>query len=898
MLRLQAFGSLQLTRDGVRVAGGAAQRKRLAVLAALAALPRTGMSREKLAALFWPESDRTRSRNALYQVVASLRRDLGNDVILAGSTGDLTLNRERIASDVADFREAIAARVPEVAIAVYAGPFLDGVYLRDSDEFERWADELRSACHGEYCGALRDLAKRETAAGDHAAAAVWLRRLAIADAMSASVAVQLMGALAASGEREAAIRHGREHAEHVRAELGCAPDPRIAVLIAELQTANASIEVPRPADRVLPPELASVSAPHVLGTDAVPAAGPMEPASRGGNRDDAHDVVPDVAQPAVDGERQPIASVVPTVAVSPSAVRPRWRPSRAVTMAGLAVVTAIAMVALIRQTRTASATPSALDQRRVVVADFENRTGDSTYNLLGSTLADWVTRGVIESGLTTVSDPLSRIALPGMRKTATRDGDGDGATLARAAGAGLVVHGAIARQGQQLVITTRITAYPSQQVVFSLQPILTPDNDPLGQANELRDRIAGALAVAVDRRVSSITIPSSRTPTYAAYQQFVLGLQRFSHDEMGSIPFFERASAVDTTFALPLVWASFAYGNSGRFAQRDSVIRLLSRRPPPPGTLEALQLQDALAKDPEEKLQIRLRGAQRSPGSTWSQLAGVALHDRNRMREAARFFEQVDVERSWARGWLPYWLYFSRTLHAVGDYDGENRSADRALVIDAGNTSLEFIKLRALAGLSRTAELQKRMRTFVTAVEFRGCAETPAVYEAVVLEMRVHGDTTAAVMAMRSWIALCERELAERADSLTPRRRLSLGLALYRADRLDSAQRVLAQVSGPLPLVVSGEVVLRGRLGRIAARQGDRAEAERQMRAIRSGGEGASGNAVMECAAIAALLGDRVEAFRALEFASTKLPYYFFHRDRDYANLWSYPPFVALATPR
>jgi len=202
VLRLHAFGGLHLTQDGVRVVGAAAQRKRLAVLVVLAAHRRTGISREKIAALFWPESGRPRSRNALYQAVAAIRRDLGNDVIFAGSAGDLTLNVERVASDVADFRDAMAARDPETAVTAYDGPFLDGVFLRDSDEFERWADEMRRACTTDYCGALRHLAKRDAAAGDHAAATRWLRRLAATDAMSASVALQLMGSLDASGERE------------------------------------------------------------------------------------------------------------------------------------------------------------------------------------------------------------------------------------------------------------------------------------------------------------------------------------------------------------------------------------------------------------------------------------------------------------------------------------------------------------------------------------------------------------------------------------------------------------------------------------------------------------------------------------------------------------------------
>ena len=891
-MRLQAFGGLQLTQEGVRVTGEGAQRKRLALLVALAASSRAGMSREKLAVLLWPESDRDRSRNALYQAVAAIRRELGTDVISAGSTGDLTLNSDRIVSDVVDFREAIAARDFAAAVAVYAGPFLDGVYLRGSDEFERWADETRAACATEYCHALRDLATRDTAAGNHSAATEWLRRLAISDPLSASVALQLMDLLAASGEREAAIRHGREYVEHVREELGCAPDARITQRMFELQTSRS---------------LAEVRAPVALVVDPQPASGGTEFDVAGDPAPHAATAVADVGRLAPErlvvgiplAERPATGRPVPSAARGSNPARFRSRPLIAFMLAAVAVVAAV--VAFVRPSRAPSGTPSAalstLDQRRVVVADFENRTGDSTYNLLGPTLADWVTRGVIEAGLTTVSDPLTRVAVRGTGTAPALGQPGDGATLARAAGAGLVVSGAISRQRQQLVITASITSYPGRQVVFSLQPILTAASDPLGQANELRDRVAGALAAAVDQRVRSITLASSRTPTYAAYQQFVLGLQQFSGNENASVPFFERASNLDTTFVLPLVWAIFAHGNNGRFAQRDSVIRLFSRRTPPPGTLEALHLQYFLARNPEEALQIVLRGAQRSPGSTWSMHAGKLLHDRNRMREAIRYFEQVDVEHSWARGWQTYWLYFSRAQHTLADYAGEYRSALRGLAIEPEDPALNAIAVRALVGMRRTAELHERMLVLLRLLEASGCWSSRDQYEQAALEMRVHGDTVAEGMAMRSWITLCKRELAEPADSLTSGRRLSLGMALYRANILDSAQRVLEQLRRPSSNAFN-TLQLSGRLGRIAARRGDRAGAERQMRLLLAGGSKDRNTMTLEFAAIASLLGEQVQAFRALQSASRELHYARLHRDPDYANLWSYPPFVALATPR
>lgn len=875
VLSIHAFGGLHLTKDGVRLTGGAAQRKRLAILVVLAAHRRTGISREKIAALFWPESDKARSRNALYQAVAAIRRDLGDDVITAGSTGDLTLNFELISSDITDFREAIAARDPETAVAVYAGPLLDGVHLRDSDEFERWAEEMRSAFATDYGGALRDLAKRDAAAGDYSGAIRWLGRLSELDGLSASVALQLMESLAACGECEAAIRHGRDYEDLVRTELDSEPDPRIKVLIEDLQT-RSSASGARSVVRNGKPQPAADVTGTIVPTDAVRV----------------------VLLPTSNAGRQSTEGPESAVRGRPELAPSRWRRSHALTLAGAIVGVALAMLPFVRPSDSAAGAHADLDPQRVVVADFENRTGDTTFDLLGPTLADWVTRGVLEAGLTTISDPLSRMAVRGARDSVTLDGKDKGAATAVASGAGTVVAGAIARQGENLVITSQITDYSGHRVLSALPPILTPVSEPLRQANELRERIAGALAVAVDRRLSSLTLPSSRPPTYAAYQQFVLGLQRYSHDEDGAIAFFERASALDTTFALPMFWAAMAYGNGRRFAKRDSVIGLLSRRPPPSGSLEALQLQEFLTRDPEERLQIALRGAARSPGSTWSMSAGNQLHDRNRMREAIWYYEQINVERGWARGWPTYWLYFSRALHAIGDYEEEYRRIQRGLKNDPDGPGLRFIEIRAVAGLGRTTEVQERIAAFVKLMEPLGCAELWDIFEQAALEMQAHAHNAAAEMVIRSWIRICERELTEHSDSLTVYRRLSLGIGLYRAGLLDSAQRVLKRVSGSLLDDPYREVVVSGRIGRIAARFGDRVGAEQAMHRVLASDDDDRDVSIPEFAAIASLLGEQARGFRALESVPARLPYFRFHRDRDYANLWTYPPFVALATPK
>jgi DNA-binding SARP family transcriptional activator len=115
----------------------------LALLAILALAGPKGASRDRLLGVLWPEAEEERARQSLSQLIYSLKRDLGVDV--AASAARLRLDEKQISSDVADFRVAVAAKNWTEAAALYVGPFLDGFYLADAPEFERWTESERAS---------------------------------------------------------------------------------------------------------------------------------------------------------------------------------------------------------------------------------------------------------------------------------------------------------------------------------------------------------------------------------------------------------------------------------------------------------------------------------------------------------------------------------------------------------------------------------------------------------------------------------------------------------------------------------------------------------------------------------------------------------------------------------
>jgi len=144
---LRTFGGLSLTGESGPVTGAATQRRKLALLAVLATGGQRGVSRDRLLALFWSESDAEHARHALTQSLSALRRELGSDDLFLGSA-DLSLNTAVIESDVAALETALARGELERAAALYIGPFLDGIHLdhaHASPELERWVEAERSS---------------------------------------------------------------------------------------------------------------------------------------------------------------------------------------------------------------------------------------------------------------------------------------------------------------------------------------------------------------------------------------------------------------------------------------------------------------------------------------------------------------------------------------------------------------------------------------------------------------------------------------------------------------------------------------------------------------------------------------------------------------------------------
>jgi DNA-binding SARP family transcriptional activator len=236
MLQLRTFGGLSLSRGEENLTGAVTQRRRLAILALLASAGDAGMSRDKVLGYLWPESDEERARHVLNQLLYAQRRQAGSEALFLGRK-TLRLNPDLIQSDVGMFDAALERGELERAAALYRGPYLDGFFLKDAAEFERWVEAQRRRYARRCLSALVALARSSAAAGDPSGAVEWWRRAAEQDPLDSDVTLGLLDALQAVGDRAGILREARRYESLLQSELGVPPDPRITGLIRGFGTA-------------------------------------------------------------------------------------------------------------------------------------------------------------------------------------------------------------------------------------------------------------------------------------------------------------------------------------------------------------------------------------------------------------------------------------------------------------------------------------------------------------------------------------------------------------------------------------------------------------------------------------------------------------------------------------
>ncbi|HUQ80870.1 MAG TPA: BTAD domain-containing putative transcriptional regulator [Gemmatimonadaceae bacterium] len=522
MLRINALGGIALLRDGTPVTGDAVQPRRLALLAALARAGSRGMTRERVLALFWPDTDEERARKILSQAIYSLRRGMGDEALI-GST-ELRLDPALVTSDVDEFAEAMRARDFERAVSLYAGPFLDGVRVSGAPDFDRWLDAERTALAHDYETALERLAKDAAAKTDWTRAAGWWRKRSALDPVDPQLALEVMRSLAAGGDKSGALQHARVFAA-LRAQDELPSDAKVEAFAQQLRDAPA--EPVAPAALSPPPATAAVEAN--VATTPLPL-----------DRDDRD------------------SSPVPALRAG-SARNDRW-------WLAAAAVAIVAIGALLTRqwvgSREANASTSPPTIMVGQISDYSSpSTADSTSltRALGDMLATNLARA---PGLRVVSSMRAHELLRGAGGGRDRE-ELTAATftaIAKQAGVRELVDGALYRLSESRFRLDLRRTDVSTGAVLAAHAVEGANVFALVDSGT-RQLVAALGVAAPAGSVADVT-----THSIAAYRLYVEGLRAYFRTSNNAVAhaMFEAALTEDSTFALAAFYSSITEPTAGR----------------------------------------------------------------------------------------------------------------------------------------------------------------------------------------------------------------------------------------------------------------------------------------------------------------------------------------------
>lgn len=504
--RLETFGKLEL--KGPASAGLSHQRRRLALLALLAASGDRGMSRDQLLGYLWPESSSANGRHSLEQLLHGIRRALGESVFKG--VNPISLNPDFVASDVSEFDRALDQGDSGRAVGLVSGPFLHGFYLEEAPEFERWTSTERDRIGRRYVEALERLACDAERLGDHESAVRWRRRLVDVDPMGSRSSLALMRALAASGDRTAALQHARIYEALVQQELESPPDPSIVAYAAALR-AGTDHNVPSS-----PKPSSEISDSHL-------SSEPIEPTIAAGSSVRSLDVSE----------------------THRSRSRVFW-----LTGIALAVLVVVGGGVALRSRQTA---PS-ISQNKIVIVPFRITSSDSSVKYLREGAVDLISPMLTGEGGPAAVDSRTAISTWN-RVTRGRDGTADDAKrVARELGAGLVLTGSIVEAAGRLTITGTVISGDDDARA------LTSVNGPADSVDILLGRFVGQL-LARQSGVPEMSLAAITSQSFPAVRAYLSGRAAYRRGEdAAAVGSFARALDMDSTFALAALDLAVATG--------------------------------------------------------------------------------------------------------------------------------------------------------------------------------------------------------------------------------------------------------------------------------------------------------------------------------------------------
>jgi tetratricopeptide (TPR) repeat protein len=536
---------------------------------------------------------------------------------------------------------------------------------------------------------------------------------------------------------------------------------------------------------------------------------------------------------------------------------------------------------------------SAFVPNRVVVAEFENRIGDPSFDDFGIRVADSITALLRQvDRLTVATNPLR----PGAQG-AGRQGESAGADplrrLADATRSGLVVTGACYSRGDEVEIQARIVDPWQDEVRQSFDAVRAPRSDPSPAVETLSQQVAGILALHFENR---IPLGLSRPVPLAAVQEYIGALERL-HD-WDTVPSrIKRALEIEPEFHQARTSLVRIYFVSSMYREAEAELEVLEGYFPTMTEYDRAWVNCARAQlegRPLDWLRALREAVDLAPSAYYARNhLGAAAIATNRPREAVEVLR--DIPFDWTSASTGHvqrpFVNLCLAYHMLGNDEAALRLAAESLEHFPDAMIFYGLQANVLGVMGRFEEMNRILEASLSIRHHtRTSAGVSHTYTA--RELRAHG-------YCKQSLDLAERSVEwfhERPDEVL-REPLFYTAALNAAERWHEARDFVQRIVDEEP----GVVHHLGLLGVLEARIGRTDEARRIAAALYAPEDVRShAERTFWRACITSQLGQLDEAVRLLQRSLAEGHRFSdeFHRDINLEPLWDYPPFQELIEPK
>jgi tetratricopeptide (TPR) repeat protein len=576
---------------------------------------------------------------------------------------------------------------------------------------------------------------------------------------------------------------------------------------------------------------------------------------------------------------------------------------------GLVAIAALVAV-VVRMLLPTGAAVEELTQQRVLVAPFENRTGDPSLDHIGERVAGSVSEGLAREDLAEVVTHAAEEGAGGQSLSISGL-----LGVARHAGASILVAGSYDVLSDSLHIETRLLDVSDGKVLNLIPHESGPLATPAAAIAKTRSRVMGALAARADPSIMRDAL--AHAPTWEAYQQYAARLEAAGVD--AALEHLARAAELDPAFTAVRLPQTEILMSGMYLAEADSLVREVLSRPRylTPHTKLAVEAAAARKRgDYAEELRKFRELIPVEPQLPWllAYLTSSAMR-LNRVHEVIEMCEPLLEQARERDGHAEMWVYFrlSEAYHRVGEFERQLEIVREAIEAYPDALGFRSAEVCALAGLGRAEEIHRIVEEAASTpvggeAEMPGWSQYPAfdLMLTAVEELKAHGYTEDGAGVAEDLLEWQERRATSEGDTLESRYWLALALKL--AGRWEEALAImeeLERVGYDARLPTLDDINYQGFIGVLAARSGDRERALEIKSALLTHDEPyKSGHdsvyATQWAACIACLLGEREEAMELLNAAMACGSdfWWYLHRDPDLEPMRDYPPFRRLLEPR